>query len=373
MYAFIEVLLPYLFLFYLLEGFVLVRKGEYLLASTFGGSCRLLRAGIHLPLLFPSSRAFIGSLPRVLFGREGLFLCHDEQNLVKGIYREEDFRYFPYYAITDCTVQGRELRLNNLVSVALPPSVSLPRLTERIGDFLTAPQTARAAMATKIMQDRYDLAAAKSRWASGRTVGGRLAALGWLLFAVALMVWPVLLYGFPAPAPLFTITVIFFVAFYLGGIPALALAHRRLYGRERPCAGFLLTMLFSPMSVLHAQARLLRECFSSQASLVPAALFCTGKRLLSIAVLEANRIEIAQKYGRSSYWMEFWKQEKYNLTALLRQIAISRESLADGSRRRDESAVAQCPTCQAEFLAVINACPDCHIELQPYDAAGHTG
>jgi hypothetical protein len=341
--------LPVLVALYVVDSAMLVRAGQVLFVSGWGGLFEARGPGLRLPGLLPFAEALVGARLPLRASADGVFAP-------AGRGRE---RLVPFDAMPEVSAEGALVRLGPGTELAVSPPALAPevaRIVERLRTTRRDRRLARLRRELRRRVDRRSLADARARQARMLPVVRLLS--GSTFLAIFLLVPASLVAELPRrPHPLAALGVA--LVLYAATLAASTRLLLDCGVRGRHLLGTLVPLLLFPPAAAHAPSVVLRDLH-------------LGFEPLALArqLLPALALERFERTGRGLSRRD--DDTAWDVDALVRDLAALRGG-REGPRplpaRRDASASSFCPSCGTEYRAGFERCSDCGEALVPFAAA----
>jgi hypothetical protein len=340
-------ILPVLVALYVIDAAVLVRAGQILFVSGWGGLFEARGPGLRLPGLLPVAEAVVGvSLP---------LRARADGVVVPGGRNRE--RLFAFDAMDAVSVEGGAVRLASGVALPVRPPGLAPEVARVLERLRTTPRGRRLARLRRELRRRSDPRALSSLRAREARMLPALRWLSGLVFLALFVLLPMSLT--PAlprrPSPLVALLVSLVLYAATVGVSARLLLDCGVRGKR--LLGSLLPLLLFPPAAAHAPSIVARDLFLG---FEPAAL---ARELLP----PPARDRFERLSGPAS------PPAAWDLAALVQGLVARgrvRGAPLSPPPRVDATAHAFCPRCLAEYRAGFSRCRDCDTALVPFAPGG---
>lgn len=337
-------ILPVLVALYVIDGAVLVRAGQVLFVSGWGGLFEARGPGLRLPGLLPVAEAVVGvSLP--------FRACADGVLVPGGRNRE---RLFPFDSMDAVSAEGGTVRLASGVELPVRPPGLAPEMARVLERLRTTPRGRRLARMRRELRRRSDPRALSSLRAREARMLPALRWLSGLAFLALFVLLPMSLT--PAlprrPSPLVALLVSLVLYAATVGVSGRLLLDCGVRGKR--LLGSLLPLFLFPPAAAHAPSIVVRDLFLG---FEPTAL---ARELLP----PPARDRFERRSGPVSPDAAAW-----DLEALVQGLVArgrGRGAPLSPPPRVDATAHAFCPRCLAEYRAGFSRCRDCDTALVPF-------
>lgn len=335
-------ILPVLVGLYVVDSALIVRAGQVLFVSGWGGVLAALGPGLRFPGLLPAAEVVLGaSLP--------LRACEDGV-IVPG--PGASARLVPFDSMPPVVAEAGVLRLGGGVRLPVRPQGLAPELARIVERLRLTARPRRLARLRRELRRRTDaraLAALRARHVRGLPL---LRALGWASGALLFLALPA---SFLPDLPLRPTTLAVAAAALLLWLGTLAASARLLLDcgvAGRGLLAALLPLLLFPPAAVHAASLVTRELYLG---FEPEAL---ARLLLTPQALDAYRRDVQPPADDAEPW---------SVPSIVRGLlARGAAGAVPVPRRHDATAGAFCPRCRGEYRAGFSRCSDCGVPLEPF-------
>lgn len=360
----LEVLFPYIVLFYAVDCFVYLRRHHLVFSSHFGRRFNRVQGGAALVALSPVGRAYYAQALPVFFADQGVYLASESGQGGSTLYDEENLVFFFYDDITTIETASSKTVINGDETIDWHSPIAARLFADRIETLQKLPAPERASQITQFLAEETDL----KQIAALRTKPSRLLfnlkLLSLVLFGYLFVMLPLHLYfKVPLSLPLLLYATL---AVYLATLGFTHFYYKKYCRTEHRGLSLLLTLLLSPVTALHVVPTLTKYKFSRfdhlalSAALLPAGEFCR------LARKELLKLRYSMKICRNHDFLAALGRREESLRRLLAAAGIAEQELFTPPARSEQAAAGYCPLCEAQFQAGVQCCPDCDIELTPY-------
>jgi hypothetical protein len=342
-------LLPYLLAFYILDGLLAPRRGEWLFIGLLG-RFRAQRPGLTAAGLVPFAEVLAAWEPPLRWSREGVRIAEAQTSV-------------SYEDLAGCSASERRVVCGGRTIHDTPSPAAARHLQSLLVEIARAAPEARAGRLRLGLAARMDLEAVRAlraRLARPRRV---LQILGTMLGLVLFAVLPASVYA-PERLPLAPVQILGAAALVYAAIVGVAWSSLRRAGLDRSAAlAALSPILLFPPAAVHATGVVHRDLYTAfdplavAAALLPEAEFRErARRRLGAAALESEH---------EAEPPELRKAREQAWDALLAAAGTSARELLGPRASADASAAAYCPLCAAEYRTGFGQCADCRVPLRP--------
>jgi hypothetical protein len=341
-------ILPVLVALYLVDSAMLVRTGQVLFVSGWGGVFEALGPGLRLPGLLPFAETVLGASLPLCASADGVLV--PDRGAGERLVRFDSMRA----AVAD----GGAVRLGG-AELKVSPHALAPVVAAIVERLRTTPRQKRLARLRRELRRRVDprtIGALRSR--SGRWLRAlRLTSVASFV-AIFVLLPASLVPELPRrPSPLAALVVVLVLYAVTLTVAARLLLACGVRGRRLFAA--LLPLVLFPPAAAHAPSIVLRELYLG---FEPAAL--------ARALLPAGALDRFERRAEPPVWRA-GASGHWDVETLVQDLVGRSGRLAEhrpAPSRTDPSAQAFCPRCLAEYRAGFDRCSDCDVELVRFDA-----
>jgi hypothetical protein len=337
--------LPVLVALYVIDSAALVRAGQVLFVSGWGGVFEGRGPGLRLPGLLPTAEAVVGA-------RLPLRACADGVFVPGGRERE---RLFPFESMRAVGAGRGAVTLGGGVEVPVRPSALAPEVARILERLRTTPRARRLARLRRELRRRIDPRALSSLRGRAQRMSKALRWLSGLAFLAIFVLLPLSLTPELPRRPSLLTALLVVLVLYAATVGASARLLLDCGVGGRRLLGALLPLFLFPPAVAHAPSIVAREIF---VGFEPLAL---ARELLPPRArdrFERASGPAAPGDAAAACW---------DVEALVRGLAGRIRGAAPRAPcRTDATAHAFCPRCLAEYRAGFARCSDCDAALVPF-------
>ena len=302
----------------------------------------------------------------VLVHREGEFATNPSERPLRKCFRWTDIR----------TVEaaGKKIILNGDLFWKAPTPAVAARMLAPLREIRQAKPSERQALIEQILRKSFDLVEIEQRWQQFAGLTAKLRLLANILFGYLFILAPTLIWllGFrktwlPLLVGLFLLTALISFRFQN--------AHKILFQtEEEERFTHSIILLLSPATAIRVLDVLSRPLLEAFHPLAASKVLCSERQfgVLSGNWLRAARhVPTRETSGAHSLETEteqFWNMARQrSLENFIEQIGLSPKQLLRPPTPADETCLAYCPRCLAQFTIPTGTCPDCGgLALQPF-------
>jgi hypothetical protein len=362
-------LLPILAALYLVDCLTRVRRGERLIASSFGAEPRLRQGRLALAGVLPLDQAFAVSRRGLAVTGERLYLPPEAASEA-ACYSERSWTALPYEEARGLAIVGREVRFPGGRRLRLATAAEARDTAAMVRELLALPPGERESAAGACSARALDPAPLVARHTAFETAVNPLVALGWALFCALFLALPPLVYlGMPPPSLTGTLLTAA-AALWAGTAAAAAWVARRLR-RQGSIGGdgALLAICLSLPSAVRAPLHLGHDLLHGCDFLAAAAVLLPRRAALPLLRAELHGAGCAAASGDSDGWRRCWEQRRRHLAGLLLHLEVTEEEVLAPPPRRTAGAAGYCPFCDAEYPPGPSLCGECGTPLLTWASA----
>ncbi|MBI2836893.1 MAG: hypothetical protein HYX75_01145 [Acidobacteria bacterium] len=366
MYQFIQDLLPYVVLFYVLESLVWVRRHQVVFAGTSGRGFTLKRAGLRLAGLLPGTEVIVAQERSVGLTSRGIVVLKDNLPYEPSLLMDEDTDCIGLDDLREITVEDKRIKSGRRVLLTTHSGVYARRIAGEIESLRVARGEKRSKRLRSLFAAALDLDALREHRATFGRFSRWLNGLSWALFAgLSLLLPATLTAGQGMSRPLLWLLVAL-LAIHASIITLSVMALRAVQLSPRSILVVILPMSFFPWAAVHATAILTRDLYARFDPWAIGAVLLDREEFVSYARRENNLIAAARSQSRDATRSEFWSLCAETLRDVVAREGHDVAALAAARRRDDAAAMGYCPECGVEFSESVSTCVDCRLPLIPY-------
>ena len=357
---------PYLVAFYVLDGLSDLRGGHILFSSDASGRFAVLRAGLHLVGLWPTSEVLSAQEWPLRANARGLHILDPGHRQSPAFVEAADLSLVPWEGLGDLTVEGRRLKAGGRTLLAAPSPATARLLGERLRALADAPQERRQGELERLLAEATDLDALRELRRRVATLRRWLATASALFFAGLFLGLPVFLFTEARRLSILPLLALLGVLHAVVVVLS-ALTLRRAGAGVRDLLGALAHLVLVPPSAAHALVHLLREpCARFDPRTLAAALLAPGD-FKAYARRELARLA-RSRAGTASLGLErHWDGEERAWARLLERLEISAAEMMRPPARAGPESASYCPLCGGEYRAGYAVCAACGVPLRSFD------
>ena len=369
MHHLLEVLFPYIVLFYVFDCFLYIKSGQAVLSSHFGTGYRFKKPGFRFFGLSPMTRLFISSNPSVYASSKGIYLLTSAGQQESDLYGLDAFDFFSFDGNPAIETEGSLLKLDKRSTIDLHSPVVAQQTTNHLAAVSKLPEEERGPEIEKWVRSKYDVTEIKNTWQASSQYFSVLDIMGAMLFMAAFVLLPSILYiPLPIHLPLFLVWMLLMFA------AVLLISGIYLTRSRNPADGGLrriLSLILSPATAAHPVHHFTKHLFYSYDVLAIAAAFSQPSEFRKQLKQELKRLHFSIHQNGNPDLVECLQLRRTCLNGFLDIAGMSPDDVLTPPSQRDPSAHSYCPLCETEFLKGVNGCPDCGILLETFNVKAH--
>lgn len=357
----LQTIFPFLVLFYLADSFSYVDRFGILFYSHFGGKYRTKAYGYRFFGISPFCRCYISTRYPFFVSRRGMYLWKRKGVGECDLYERRHFEFLPLSGVRTVDADGSALRTNGSVFMRMASSSIADYIADKAGRF--------SRIAPRFRTSEYGVifkspAIIKQIEEEQGLYLHLIGVLGSALFIYVFLLLPVAIY---MDSYLRVNAVVFLVMLLYSLVVALSLrTYHIIYGNRRKTVAFLFSLVFSPVSAIHAVHLITRNIAADINWMLLASCLLRRESFERILFKEMRRIHYSIQRCGDEDLMEFLLSSQKECLCLLKGLGLTQGDVFSSPERGDPLAQAYCPLCETEFVGGSQICPDCGIELLSY-------
>jgi hypothetical protein len=363
----LEVLFPCILVLYLIDCIAYVKNDHFLLVANFGKRFKIKRPGIRLIGIFPTAKAIVLNNIKVYFTKTAIYILEDDsfsKNLISEI---NHYNFVEYKDITEVRSDGKDVKINGEKLIKTQSPIIAGQLSKLIENLKSSDLSDRGKKIKGFLEKTINLEEIRLINTSHQKIFFWLEVLCILLFVICFIELPILLYSnlfffFNIYISLSYITILYVLIIVLS-----IFAERRIYQNRRKGSFSLLSLILSPVSAINAVSTFTRDIFAEFDYLAVAAELLAQNSFKVLIGTELARISNLRDLAHNSDLEEYWQIKEECLHNLLAKVGVPLEEILAAPQKRDVSAEAYCPVCNAEYRLGFNSCGDCGVPLKAYN------
>ena len=361
MTALLEVIFPYIVLFYVLDCFVHVKRFHLGFASHLGGRFRLKAQGLRFIGLSPVAQLFHGLHFPLFRAGQGVYLWRKGEIGPLDLYEPRNFVFVEHASLAGVKRQHEKLIISD--SLALP--LGDEALVGHVADWLK--EMARLGPESREQAPLVftgPASAAEQALTAHAPLLNLVRLSGLALFVAVFLLLPAALY-LQVDLRLGVVGVLILFLYLLALGTALAAQWRIDRGRGR-LAKLLLILLCSPVDAMHALHMLTRNLALGADWLELAARLLPSDRFREVLRREMKRLLLSRERCDNPELLAWLTAMEARYQPLLPAAGLTTDAILAPPERSDAAAGCYCPNCENEFLPTIATCPDCNLTLRTF-------
>jgi hypothetical protein len=364
----LEVLFPYIFLLYICDCATYVKAHHVLLTSWFGKKFDIKKPGIRLAGLLPTSQTIITHNLPFHCTPDGVYAVFDEPCCNSGIVKAEDFNFIKFEDLALIEIEGKHIKLNNTHTIKTPSSASARFNAKFINKIKILRSSDRQEKIKVCLSDSFDLEAIKKIERLHSKSFSIIKILSSYLFVLVFFILPTVLYSSLSEyINLKALVISIFLVYFLLLVVTFVTVKKRYKFDNDLRIYTLLSIIFSPVNVLHVMGYLTRDLYFRFNYLALAAYFMPRDAFRELVRKEIFLIDYFENEIDSQDWLTFWKLKKELLQGLLDKCEISLDEISTPPEKQDQTAIYYCPFCLGEYREKRHNCIDCEMALKEFD------
>lgn len=364
----LTVLFPCVVILYCLDSIQLINRKHILFVCHFGKRYYLKKSGIHISKLSPIGTTILSHDIPVCFTSRGLYTIINEQSFDKNVFASEDFHFIFYQDIDTVELDGKEIQINGKKFLKAPSSMHARIIQEKIKEIRIIKPSLRIKKIKDLFEESLSIEQAESLNESCSNYLLNLKIVSLFLFLNTMIILPSILYS---KAYLFInlqfigtyIILTYFIVLVLTSF-----IHMKVYKTEKKQRIYsVLSMIFSPVSVMHASNYITSDLYACFHYLAIAKLLLPSDIFVGLVRKELILIEHYKRIIDDSDWLEYWELREMSITNLIEKAGYTRNEVLTVPDKQDENSICYCPICLSEYISDIKKCSDCNVELKKYN------
>jgi hypothetical protein len=355
-------ILPWLLAFYLLDGVVDVRRGQFVLSSAWGGSFRLLRSGLHHLGWSPTAEAIAAVDLPWLTAASALLVFDPRRRVDLATIGEHDVNAIPWSDVVPEAI-GKKVRSRGRTLSATLHHSAAARLAADLDALVATGTSGRSPAESVPSPSPESLAEVRRRqrwWRRGLKVVATLLFV--CTFALAVLSAYDSVHGWPWVEVALPI-----LAILVGAELVLAVGYIRAAGGSWTNAASQASWLVIwPVAALHPLLHLSFGQGIARPALETAAAVLPPGAFRELAATEFGRAEVSLQaaVGPLAEALD-WRARA--VAAIAGRAGITERQLRLPPKQ-EATEGAWCPTCRSRFVEGTARCPDCRVSLRRFDS-----
>ncbi len=366
----LAILFPYIVILYFIDSIQYISRVNLLFVNHFGKNYRLKKSGFHISKLSPVGTTIVSQNLPVYFTTKGLYKIKDARSFENNLYDVSDFQFISYDDIDSIEVDGKDIKINETSYLKAPSSISAKFIRDIIKKIKVIEPAKRIQKIQKIF---YEILNVKKAAGLNNAYSGYLKKLKIFcafFFVNTFIILPLILYSNLYVYLNIYLIVAFIILAYLTILILTYYTHLKVYKNEkRQRIYVLLSMIFSPVSAMHATYYISRDFFSHFNYLAVAELLLPAGIFQSLARKELSLIHQRKQLFNKFDWHEYWDLKEKSITDLIEKAGYTSQTILAAPGKQDENATSYCPVCLAEYIESYEECSDCQVGLKNYGSS----
>ncbi|MBN1904969.1 MAG: hypothetical protein JW927_07720 [Deltaproteobacteria bacterium] len=362
MIYFLQIIFPYIVFFYLFDCFVNVKGFQIIFQSHFGGKYKLKRKGIRFIGISPFCMLFNAVNFPFYLTKDGICLWNKDNLEEHDLYEQKYFDWISYKDIEKTECDGSNLILNGNRKLPFNTFHAADFFRKKINDLKKNPKGPGEQIINELYENPEPVNHIISK---NRFLFLEIQYLGAVLFIYTFLILPGFLYSdFPLK---FNALVIILASCFVLIVGISCYAHRKTGNPREKNILFTLSMIFSPISTIHAMHLITKDMALNLDWLIPASCLLSPDAFKDILIKEIKRIRYSKEKIHESSLDSFLLYKEKIYLSLLEKAGIKQDDIFKTRQSNDSIARCCCPFCGAEFMEEIEICPDCSIPVEMYE------
>jgi len=365
MHHLLEVLFPYILLFFVFDCFVFVKSYQAAITSHLGSAHALKKPGFRFFGISPLSRLFMVFRLPFFISQKGIYIWNKSGWQDSDLYLRDAFEFFPFDTLQQIETDGSLLKINHRFTVDLQVPLFATQTADTFRALRELPAESRWPRIKHWIGSRFDLTEIRDTYQRSSKYLSLLEIMGVFIFAATFIFLPSFLYiQLPVHLPLFLLWILlmYVVLLVIAGItvtkgPTGAESGRRVF----------LSFILSPATAGHPVHHFTKYLFYAFDIAAVAAVFLDPGVFRELLRNELKRLYFSLQRGAPDDLMRSLQIREACLKELLTIAEMAPEHVLNPPPQSDDRAHSYCPLCETEYLEGVSLCPDCDIQLTPYD------
>jgi len=363
----IAVLFPCIVILYFIDSIQFINKTHLLFISHFGKKYHLKKSGFYISKLSPISTTILSHDMPVCFTAGGLYTIQNKESFEKVICEADDLHFISYQDIDTVDVNGKEIRINGKKYIKTPSSISANCVQGIIEEVKTTTPDLRIKRIKKLLHETLDIGNIETLNRSCSDYLTNLKILSSFLFLNLFVILPFILYSNAYLYINIYLVATYIILAYIITLVMTFFLHMKMYKAEKKQRIYVvLSMIFSPVSAMHAVNYITPDLYARFHYLAVAKLFLTSDTFIGLVRKELVLIEYRKRAIDDPDWLEYLELEEKSITNLIEKAGYTKKRVLAAPGKQDENATCYCSICLAEYINDIGKCSDCGIELDKF-------
>lgn len=358
----LQVLFPYIVLFYIIDCIVHIKKFHIAFSSQFGRKFKLKRRGVRFLGFSPLCKLYQAINFPFFASEKGFYLWNKDDLDECDLYEQKHFDLVLFDDVEHVESDGAVLTINASKKIRLSSSALANYLAEKIDHLKKCSPESRNKEYKAFFSSPEEIKKTRIRYNGLYLL---IQFLGTVLFMYTFLFLPGFLYLNLALRFQFIIAVI--VLFYVLAVGISVYVHNKLCKDTNKNVLFFLTLLFSPVSSIHSIHMITKDMSFSFDWIALSAYLLPQKSFKNILANELKRIHFSKEKCSDTDLMSFLLSKEKQYLPFLYDVGLKHEEVFVMPANGDSTAHCYCPFCEEGFQKGVDTCPDCDITLTKYD------
>ena len=360
----LQVIFPYVVLFYIIDCFVNVKRFQVIFYSHFGKKYNIRKKGIRFIGISPFCRLFNATNFPFFFADSGIYLWNKAGFEENDLYCKHCFDSIPYEEIESIKCDGNLVVMNGSRKLHLNSSHHAEYLKNKIYEVKKKSGKHRKKLIDEIIERPEP---ANQIMAKHQFMFLMIQSLGTMLFIQIFIFLPGFLYlGFPLKLHMLIWII---AACYVLVAGFSFYSHRKICKSCGKNLLFLFSMIFSPVSAIHTLHLITRDIALDLDYAIPASYLLSPEAFKKYLKKEIKRIHFSKEMDHGRSLASFLEKKEHQYFSLLEKAGLKQDDIFKPPLRNDPVAHNYCPFCGAEYMDGIKKCTDCSIDLKEYEGS----
>jgi len=367
MFHVLKLLYPYLLLFYVIDCFIHIKRFQVAFTSHIGTGYKYLKEGFRFISLSPICRLYIVHQLPVFFSKEKVYIWKKTELSDADLYHPESFFRLNYQDIQNIHTDDTVLISNGKIKIDFHSSDAPKAIEEKIYVLNKTDPDKRDILIRQDLESSTRIDAIRNNRFNGSTTLSALELLSLMLFFNLFVLTPIILYTqikihilFPLILALILYLKIMFLSVYS--------VRKKIAGNKGSLPLLVLTLIFSPVTALRVIHFLTRHLLATFDYIAVSAAFLTPDDLKPLLKKELKRMHYSKlKFPDDDLTGCIQIKEAY-YRRFLDASGLASEDIFRHPAKRHDDAHSYCPLCNVEFVKSATTCPDCDMDLVPFES-----
>jgi len=360
----LQVLYPYIVLFYVVDCFIWLKNQQVAFVSCFRGKFCVKNAGLRFIGLSPFSRVFFPMCLPFFFSKDGIYLWNRPEKKDSDLYDPLFFSRIRFDEIQNMECTGSVLTVSRSLPFDFHSPYAADNMMKNILILKKMPRTQRDQEIRRMYASSTDPESIAQITSEYPHVFYALEILGMYLFANLFIVLPLFLYmNIPVRAALLGVTLLLA---YLSILTLSTWYFQKCFRLGGMTFTFFMTLLFSPVTSVHAVHNITKHLLSVFDFIAVSAVLLDRDTHIRILKKELIKLHYSKKICPDNKFLSCLNMRESWVCNMLSLAGIAEDEPFQQPQKQDPEAVFYCPLCETEFVKGGTVCPDCNIELIAY-------